>query len=41
MSGKDGVTGDTAVLAIEIEVDNWVVQTEAYVDDVEIDIDLT
>jgi hypothetical protein len=41
VSGKDGVTGDTSVLAIEIELDNWVVQTEAYVDDVEVDIDIT
>jgi len=36
VSGKDGVTGDTAVLTIEIEVDNWVVQSEAYVDDIAI-----
>ena len=27
---------DTAVLAIEIEIDNWISQTEAYIDDIEI-----
>ena len=37
----DGVPGidinsDTEVIALEIEVDNWVVQSEAYVDDIEI-----
>ncbi len=36
---KDGigdVDADTVVLAIEVEIDNWVLQTEAYVDDIEI-----
>ena len=38
---KDGtvdvsVDGDTAVTALEIEVDNWVVNSEAYVDDITI-----
>lgn len=30
------VDADTIVLALEIEVDNWIVQTEAYVDDIAI-----
>jgi len=30
------VDSNTVVLALEIEVDNWVLQTEAYVDDIEI-----
>ncbi|MDP2730109.1 MAG: right-handed parallel beta-helix repeat-containing protein [Dehalococcoidales bacterium] len=30
------VDGDTAVTALEIEVDNWVVNSEAYVDDIAI-----
>ena len=30
------VDSNTVVLALEIEVDNWVVQSEAYVDDIEI-----
>ena len=30
------VSSSTRVLRLEIEIDNWVVQTEAYVDDVEI-----
>jgi hypothetical protein len=33
------VDGDTAVISVEIEVDNWVVNSEAYVDDIEIVID--
>jgi len=28
------IDGTTVVVSLEIEVDNWVVQTEAYVDDV-------
>jgi len=32
--GGEAVDADTAVIALEIEVDNWIVQTEAYVDDI-------
>jgi hypothetical protein len=32
----ESVDGDTAVTALEIEVDNWVVNSEAYVDDIAI-----
>jgi hypothetical protein len=31
------INSDSIVLRLEIEVDNWVVQTEAYVDDIKID----
>ncbi len=41
---KDGITvaagtidADSIVIRLEIEVDNWIVQTEAYVDDIVID----
>ncbi len=33
------IDSDTEVIALEIEVDNWVVQSEAYVDDIKIVID--
>ena len=33
------ITGSAPVVKLEIEVDNWVLQTEAYVDDIEIVID--
>jgi len=32
--GGEAIDGDTVVLAFEIEVDNWIAQTEAYVDDI-------
>lgn len=35
-AGKGSVSSATRVLRLEIEVDNWVVQSEAFVDDVEI-----
>ena len=35
-SGIGDVDADTVVLAIEVEIDNWVLQSEAYVDDIEI-----
>ena len=38
VAGLYGVSGSTIVLALEIEVDNWVVQSEAYVDDIEINL---
>ena len=39
--GSDGldddvINGNAPVLRLEIEIDNWVLQTEAYVDDIEI-----
>jgi cysteine-rich repeat protein len=34
--GGSTVNGDIAVIALEIEVDNWVVSSEAYVDDIAI-----
>jgi len=34
VSGLYGVSGSTPVLFLEIEVDNWVAQSEAYVDDI-------
>ncbi len=42
--GSDGlaagvITGSAPVVKLEIEVDNWVAQTEVYVDDIEIVID--
>ena len=33
------IKGTTSVVSLEIEVDNWIAQTEAYVDDIEIVID--
>jgi len=35
-SGIGDVDASTVVLAIEVEIDNWVLQSEAYVDDIEI-----
>ena len=38
VSGLYGVSGSTPVLFLEIEVDNWVAQSEAYVDDIQINL---
>ena len=35
--GYEGVSSDTPVLRLEIEVDNWIAQTKAYIDDIKID----
>lgn len=37
--GSITVNEETAVLALEIEIDNWIYQSEAYVDDIEVIID--
>ena len=36
VAGKEGINGSTPVLYCQIEIDNWVAETEVYVDDVEI-----
>jgi len=36
VTGDQGIDENTQVLRLEIEVDNWIAQTEAYVDDIEI-----
>jgi hypothetical protein len=39
-AGLHGIDEDTKIVAIEIEIDNWVVQSEAFVDNIEINGDL-
>ena len=34
--GHEGVSSDTPVLRLEIEVDNWIAQTEAHIDNIKI-----
>ncbi len=37
--GSITINEETAVLALEIEIDNWIYQSEAYIDDIVIVID--
>jgi len=37
--GSITINEETAVLALEIEIDNWIYQSEAYVDDIDVIID--
>lgn len=37
LTGDQGIDENTTVLRLEIEVDNWIAQTKAYVDDIKID----
>ena len=37
-SGLYGVSASTPVLSLELEIDNWVAQSEAYVDDIAISL---